>query len=166
MTILITYILIFSMVLIYLSPINFYDTKSDIINYGIRPFYHADSSHLIANMISFYGLSSMENILGSSQYLFAIVFIWFFSSLFLYVYHLIFKSQKVYTVGFSGVIFGLIVVYYTLMGKTTTETTYSLLLSIIPQLFMTGISSEGHACGILAGLLYVKVRNLFFLKIS
>ena len=83
------------------------------------------------------------------------MFIWIVSSVLLYIYHIIFPSRKVYTVGFSGVIFGLIVVFYSLMNYSHREMLLPLAAAIVPQLFTLGISYEGHIAGIIAGFLYL-----------
>lgn len=160
MTVILTYVIIFILVLIFFSGINYYNTQNEPTNYILRSLYHANIEHLAINMFSLYNLSYVETAVGRTQFVFAIVFIWLVSSLLLYFIHIIFPSRKVYTVGFSGVIFGLAVVFYSLLGETTTITLTRLLVGIIPQFFMQGISFEGHLSGIIAGVLYV----IFFEK--
>ena len=150
-----SYIILGMMILIYFSSLNFYDTNNEALNYLARSFYHANLEHLIANGVSFYMLSPIENTMGTGPFLFMLIFIWVVSSMLLYLYHSIFPSRKVYTVGFSAVIFGMFVVYYTLLNKSPGVTVAGLLISIVPQLFVPGISYEGHICGIIAGLIYV-----------
>ena len=150
----VTYIIIGIIVLIFFS-FNFYDTKYEPINYILRSLYHANTSHLVANSISLYALSFMEQAIGRTQFLFAILFIWILSSIILYIIHLLFPSRKIYTVGFSAVIFGLIVVYYFMMNNNAGITLAGLVISIIPQLFIRGISFEGHLSGIIAGFIYI-----------
>ena len=41
------------------------------------------------------------------------------------------------------------------LGKNKGITIAGLLLSIIPQLFVPGISYEGHICGVIAGFAYI-----------
>ena len=155
----VSYIILGIMLVIFFLSIH-YNTGYDIIDYPIRAFYHGNLNHLIANGISLYSLSFMENVIGSWTFLFAIIFIWIVSSLLLYLEHLILPSRKVYTIGFSGVIFGLIVLYYTLLNQSPGITSLGLIVSIVPQIFMPGISWEGHICGIIAGLLYVMLFPL------
>lgn len=152
----ITFIIIGIILIVYFTKLNFYNTGYEIIDYQLRAFYHANMTHLIANGISFWSLSFMEEVIGWGQFLFAILFIWVLSSIILYFIHMMFPSRKVYTVGFSGVIFGLIVVYYSLLGKGPVSLT-GLLVSIIPQLFVRGVSFEGHLAGIIAGIIYILI---------
>jgi rhomboid domain-containing protein 1 len=151
----ITYIILGIIVIIFFSPLNFHDTGHGIIDYPLHSLYHANIEHLIANNISLYSLSFIEDIIGGKQFLFAIIFIWIVSSILLYIEFTVLPSRKVYTVGFSGVIFGLIVIYFTLLNQSPTITLAGLIISILPQLATPGISFDGHLCGIIAGILYV-----------
>ena len=152
---LISYIIIGVIILIFVSPFNFYDTGNEPVNYLFRSFYHANITHLAANTISLYNLSFIEEIIGQKQFFFAMLFIWIVSSILLYVIHKFIPSRKVYTVGFSAVIFGLIVVYYSLLNRSPGVTFAGLVISILPQIVIPGISFEGHLSGIIAGIIYV-----------
>lgn len=160
----VTYIILGIIVIIYFSRLNFYDTHYALINYPLRSLYHANMEHLIANGISLYSLSFLEEQLGHGQFLFAIIFIWIFSSILLYFIHMIFPSTKVYTVGFSGVIFGLIVIYYSMLNMSPGITFTGLVISILPQLVAPGISFYGHLSGIIAGIVYVMLPFKKFTK--
>lgn len=151
----ITIIMISIMILVYLSSFNNYQLNNEVVNYAMRSFYHANMAHLISNMISFYYLSPIEDIVGETNFVFIIVFIWIVSSLLLYTYHQLFPSRKVYTIGFSGIIFGLIVVYYSLLGQKASVSVPGLIISILPQLVVPNISFEGHIAGIIAGALCI-----------
>jgi len=151
----ISYIILGIIILIFLTPINNFNTGKDIIDYPLHAFYHANTSHLIANSISLFSLSFIEEIIGWKQFLLAMVFLWIFSSIILYIIHLILPSRKVYTIGFSGVIFGLMVIYYSLLNQSPGITLVGLVISILPQLAIKGISFEGHLSGIIAGILYI-----------
>lgn len=151
----ITYIILGILVLVFFTGLNNVNTSNEPMNYLLRSFYHANLSHLVANGISFYGLSFIEDAIGSNNYLFSIVFIWVVSSMLLYIWHTIMPSRKIRTVGFSGIVFGLIVVYLSLMGKGFGLSAAGLAITILPQIFVSGISWEGHICGVIAGALYV-----------
>ena len=91
------------------------------------------------------------------MFLFAILFIWVVSSLILYLIHLLIPSVKKHTVGFSAVLFGLMIVYISLLyrDKNPYISYGGLIISILPQLMVPGISFVGHLCGILAGIIFV-----------
>lgn len=151
----VSYIILGIIVIVYITSLNNLSVSSDLINYPLRAFQHANLNHIAANAISFFSLSFIEGIMGHEHFLMAMIFIWIVSSLLLYGYHSIFPSRKIKTVGFSAVIFGLIVIYYTLLGSSKMITFVGLAVSIVPQLAVSGISHEGHICGIIAGILYV-----------
>lgn len=151
----VSYIILAILVLAYFTNMNMYETSSEIVNYQLRSFYHANLQHLAANAISFYGLSFIEDAIGTTQFIVCVTFLWFVSSLLLYVYHQIFQSRKIITVGFSAVVFGLFVVYFSLLHQSPSITVAKLVISILPQMLIPGISFEGHICGIIAGFLYV-----------
>lgn len=151
----ISYMIIGIMIMIFITPLNNANTSNEVLNYLLHTAYHANVSHIVANMLTFYGLSFIENIMGHHKFLLAILFIWIVSSIMLYIYHLMLPSKKVYTIGFSGVIYGLIVVYISLMGNKSDISIFDLIGSLIPQLFVPQISTEGHFFGIVAGFLYV-----------
>lgn len=155
----ITLIIIFIVTLIYFSRYNLKMFRGDLTNYMVGPLYHANMSHLLANMTSLFFLSRVEQSIGWGTYIEAILFIWVVSSLLLFTLHNLVPAMKVKTVGFSGIIFGLIVVNYVLSGMRSTTAAKYLILSIIPQIMIPNISVEGHFCGILAGLIYVKWRE-------
>lgn len=151
----VSYIILGIMFLVYLTPANNFNTSNEAINYLLRSFYHANIQHIVANAISFYSLSFIEDVMGSTSFIIMMVFLWIVSSMLLYIYHLIFPSRKVYTVGFSGIVFGMMVVYLSLMGQSPLIGITGLVISILPQLFVPGISHEGHICGIIAGAIYI-----------
>ena len=151
----VSYIILGVIILVFFTKLNFHETSNEMANYILRSLYHANIGHLAANAISFYSLSFIENIMGSWKFLFAMLFIWIASSLLLYAYQNIFKSRRIYTVGFSAVIFGLMVIYYSLLNLTPGITVTGLIISILPQILVPGVSFEGHICGVVAGLIYV-----------
>jgi rhomboid domain-containing protein 1 len=134
-----------------------YNFGTDWLNFPARALYHASWTHLLANGISFLGLSFLESYMGSGKYFLTILFIWIVSTIILWIIQKLFPSRKRLTVGFSGVIFGLVVVYIVAMAEKVGLSLFGLALSIIPQLFIPGISFEGHLSGIIAGIIYVVI---------
>ena len=151
----VTYIILGILILVFFTSLNNFNTDKDVLDYPLRSLQHANVQHLLANGVSLFALSFMEEIIGWGQFLMAILFIWIVSSIILLIIHTIFPSRKVHTVGFSGVIFGLFVVYFSLLGKGPGVTLAGLVISILPQLLTPGISFEGHLAGIFAGIIYV-----------
>ena len=161
-----SYVIMGILILVYISPLNFYNTSIEPFNYVLRSTYHANLSHLAANLFSFYFLSSIGDIIGEKHFLMAIIFIWIVSSILLYLYQQILPSRKFYTVGFSAVIFGLFVVYYSLIKQNNVISVGALLISIVPQILIPGISWEGHICGIIAGIIYVLLFKNFLKPVN
>ena len=141
-------------------------TNYTYVNYLLRDLYHANLIHLISNMLSFYFLSPLEDIMGHGRYLFSIIFIWILSTTIFYFYQKTTGQMDKITVGFSGVIFGLFVVYLSYLGRGASKYNIGILIAILaPQFFMPGISVSGHICGMIAGFIYValfengRIRN-------
>lgn len=153
----VTVIILGILIMVFLTSLNNFNTGNELVDYNLRAFYHANWSHLVANSISFIALSFMEEVMGWQQFFISIIFIWIVSSMILYIIHKLYPSRKVYTVGFSGVIFGLYVVYISLLNTSPTVSIVGLAISILPQFFVKGISFEGHLAGILAGIIYVLI---------
>ena len=156
----VTYKILGILLIIFMSELNMYSTGIDIFDYYLRTGYHVDMSHLLANGLSLIFLSPMESILGWQKFLFAILFIWLLSTLLLFLFHKIFPQRKSVTVGFSGVIFGLMVIYLSLLNKDQMLSIIALIMSIIPQFFVRGISFEGLLSVIIAGFIFIKTFNI------
>lgn len=155
-----SYIIMGILVLIFITKLNTLDVGNEFLNYQFRSLQHANLAHIAANLFSFYNLSFIEDIMGTKSFLLAMIFIWIVSSSLLYAYHRVFPSRKRHTVGFSAVIFGLIIIYYTLLNQSPGISLIGLALSILPQILVPGISWEGHICGIIAGIIYVMLFPL------
>lgn len=148
-------VILIILAIVFFTKLNNYTTHKDIIDYPLRAFYHANLTHLLANGFSFFILSFMEELIGWQNFLLAILFIWLLSSYILLGIHSFIPKTKVYTIGFSGVIFGLYVLYFSLLGNNNVVSIGGLILSILPQLFVKGVSFEGHLSGIIAGIIFV-----------
>lgn len=132
--------------------------SNKIIDNATSDLYHADMQHLIINLFSFILISPMETILGGKLFLLIIIFIWLVNTLIITLLQSTVPKFNRYSLGFSGVVIGLMVVYAWLLYKNK-NTAYLniglLLLSIIPQFFSKGISFEGHLSGFVAGLIAI-----------
>ena len=122
---------------------------------------HASVQHIAANLISFVNIGSYcEYHTRKSSYLLAIVFSMALSGLFVTFF------SNGYTVGFSGVVFGILGYFAVLLykddGQWDRSDLYLVGRMIVPNIivsFMPGISLAGHAGGfiggIIAGLLFI-----------
>jgi len=121
----------------------------------LRTLAHGDFLHLLANLFGLWKVRGLSESFTWWQTLIMILFIWVASTLGLYLIKMIGgKGDGRITIGFSGVLFGLFVVYYYLQSNNMSGVLLTLFQGILPHLLVPGISFEGHLAGILAGWLY------------
>jgi rhomboid domain-containing protein 1 len=123
----------------------------------MRAFAHGGLLHLISNLWGLWKVGSLTEDFSIPGLLSLIIFLWIASTIMLYIWNVLFLNNQKIVIGFSGVLFGLLVVFYYLQNRDIGETLWTLAPSIIPHLFMPQISFWGHLFGILSGLLYVKL---------
>ncbi|XP_074582766.1 rhomboid-like protein 14, mitochondrial [Curcuma longa] len=149
----------------------------DLKRFFLSPFYHLDDAHLFYNMTSLLwkgiqletSMDSLEFVsmvailLGMSQ---GITLLMARSLLIFFGYERAYYTE--YAVGFSGVLFALKVVLnaysdeYTYVHSMVIPTRYAAWAELILiQVFVPGVSFMGHLGGILAGLLYLKLRSSY-----
>jgi len=135
-------------------------------------WFHMGILHILLNMMSFLPLgSSLEKTLGTIRYAYLILLVSILNSFihifisYLLFYNPFYSTSFIYecSVGFSGVIFTLLVINL----HSSTEQTRSLfgiikvpssfyawVLLVVLQLIMPGVSFLGHLSGIISGYLY------------
>lgn len=171
----ITFIVIITLVLIQISQ-EFSTTATgsfidcDDTSY-LRQLYHSlthgNLLHLAINLYTFYQLSILETQLGSKNYFILLIAILFLSSgIYLLMNKLLYGNKIVCSVGFSGVLFGLIVWSRFIMNGSfnTTDMKMLLVLLILPTLRNPQISFMGHLSGLLAGLILWPILSNFLLN--
>lgn len=128
-------------------------------NYILRTFYHADILHLLANMITLYQLNSLtQHTQSRNQLIQIIAFSWIGSSLLLYLVHK-FLGQERIAIGFSGVLFSLIIINEYLRTNQFLTFSGQQISEILPQILFPGISFLGHLTGILTGIGYSTITK-------
>lgn len=132
----------------YLPNFNF-----EPLNYLLRVFFHANLQHVLANGMSLFAIKDLNKILTDTQILKIMVSIWIMSSLMLYLIHSINPDFKRITIGFSGVVLGLVIVNDYLTTGELFQVSFNNLLAILPHFFIPGVSFAGHLTGIIAGIL-------------
>ncbi|KAH0451795.1 hypothetical protein IEQ34_019094 [Dendrobium chrysotoxum] len=149
----------------------------DLRRFFLSAFYHMGESHLVYNMMSLLwkgiqletSMGSVEfasmvaALLGLSQ---GITLILAKSLLLFFDYETAYYNQ--YAVGFSGVLFAMKVVLNSesddltsLNGVLVPARHAAWVELILIQLFVPGVSFLGHLGGILAGLVYLKLRRSY-----
>ncbi|KAK6257807.1 hypothetical protein QUC31_001266 [Theobroma cacao] len=149
----------------------------DMKRFFLSPFYHVGESHLVFNMMSLLWKGiQLETSMGSSEFASMVIALVGMSqgitlllakSLLLFLdYERPYYAQ--YAVGFSGVLFALKVVLNSQSENYTNV--YGLIVParygawaelILIQMFVPGVSFLGHLGGILAGLLYLKMKRSY-----
>ncbi|CAK7327462.1 unnamed protein product [Dovyalis caffra] len=149
----------------------------DLKRFLLSPFYHASDSHLVYNMMSLLWKGiQLETSMGSAEFasmtaaLLAmsqgITLLLAKSLLFFFHYERPFYSE--YSVGFSGVLFAMKVVLNS--QSDNLSNVYGLVVParhaawaelILIQMFVPGVSFLGHLGGILAGILYLKLKRAY-----
>ncbi|CAK8563906.1 unnamed protein product [Lathyrus sativus] len=149
--------------------------NKDLQRFFLSPFYHIGDSHLVYNMISLLWKGiQLENSMGSLEYASTVASLLALSqsiTLILSKSLLIFFDYErsyyyEYSVGFSGVLFAMKVVLnsqsddYTNVYGVSVPSRYAAWAELILiQMFVPGVSFLGHLSGILAGLVYLRLRR-------
>mmetsp|Transcript_22707 Transcript_22707/g.29500 ORF Transcript_22707/g.29500 Transcript_22707/m.29500 type:complete len:247 (-) Transcript_22707:316-1056(-) len=134
-------------------------------------FSHANTGHLVFNMVALWNLRSMEALYGTAGYLSRSMIIWVLSKLFylMFMYpfsrapNMIMQRQAtVFTVGYSGALFGWMSAKalspqaqpYVLFGGLVLQPHVASIFSmLLTQIIVPNSSFFGHLSGILAGYL-------------
>ncbi|XP_034684819.1 rhomboid-like protein 14, mitochondrial [Vitis riparia] len=151
--------------------------NKDLKRFLLSPFYHMDEAHLVYNMMSLLwkGIqletsmgsaefaSMVATLLGMSQ---GITLLLAKSLLLFFDYERAYYSQ--FAVGFSGVLFAMKVVLnsqsadYTYVHGLIVPTRHAAWVELILiQMFVPGVSFLGHLGGILAGILYLRLKGTY-----
>jgi rhomboid protease GluP len=125
-----------------------------------RNFIHINFLHLFINLYAFYQLSTIELEIGSLSYFLLIILLALLQS----IIELIVRSQIDLTcsIGFSGILYGLLI--WTILSgqKTDLLMIVSVLLTIFASSELdTTISLSGHLIGVVSGILAVPIFSLF-----
>jgi len=120
-------------------------------------FLHANIQHILANMFSFLNLGLYcENFANKKKYLLALIVSLFTSALSVYLL----SNEYTYTVGFSGVVFGVLGFYAVCLYKNdgkldANEKNYlfRVIASNIIVSLMPGVSWQGHLGGFIGGFI-------------
>lgn len=143
----------------------------------LSPFYHVGEPHLVYNMLSLLWKGiQLETSMGSSEFASMVAALLTMSQgitlllakslLLFFDYEKPFYSE--YAVGFSGVLFAMKVVLnsqsenYTYVHGLVVPARYAAWAELVLiQIFVPGVSFLGHLGGILAGILYLKLKGSF-----
>ena len=132
----------------------------DVMTKFYRNFVHLEPFHLLGNLLGLYSLTRVETALGTKKFIKLISFLIIFNTIFESVLHKVRPDTKC-SIGFSGVLFGLITwerIYY---KKFDIPAILSLIFMIaMPSFTISNASLSGHIIGsiggIISGLLWAK----------
>jgi len=137
--------------------------ERSVKQYMTNSFYHANLMHLAFNMFALYQLSILEEHYGSFKFGIILVSLLILSN---FIHYLI--PDQNCTVGFSGVLIGLIVFDKFFNSNWILDITMIelvVLLVILPYLSNRRVSFFGHLSGIIAGIMLGFGFNLLKINI-
>lgn len=154
-----------------------FEQNKDLKRFFLSAFYHVGDSHLVYNMMSLLWKGiQLENSMGSVEFASMIAALLGMSQgitlllakslLLFFDYDRAYYSE--YAVGFSGILFAMKVVLNSQSDSLTQV--YGMVVParhaawaelILIQLFVPGVSFLGHLGGILAGILYLRLKGSF-----
>ena len=133
----------------------------DVLSAFSRNFIHVDPLHLIINLYGFYRLSDLEFSLGSIRYLVLILVLSFFQTVLEWLYLTIRPLGVSCSIGFSGILFGILTFMFFFDRGIDFTLLSALLLSIVSSAATDRrISFTGHLFGVIAGLLTVCLSRI------
>lgn len=146
----------------------------DLKRFFLSPFYHLNESHLVYNMLSLLWKGiQLETSMGSAEFASTVAALVAMSQGFTLLLAksllLFFEYERPYyqeyAAGFSGVLFAMKVILnaqsdeYTYVYGLLVPTRYAAWAELILiQMFVPGVSFLGHLGGILAGLLFLRLK--------
>ncbi len=133
------------------STITHLPCEQNILSILVRNYIHLDPIHLFINLMVFYQLSFLETQLHSWNYLILIAILTCLQSLLQIILNQI--VPLVCSIGFSGILYGL-VTYQLMQNHATKAQLLSFLTSVILiSLAIPNLSLSGHIVGCLSGYL-------------
>ncbi len=147
------------MIMVYFFHVPLPNTSVTGVDYILRSFYHADVIHLFSNLLVLSRLTSLGTLLSPWKLIQLLIFLAVVSALLLFALHTAFPSTRRLTVGFSGILFGLIVVKSALQGAQLTDILTDIGILLLPGILQPSVSFLGHFSGAIAGFIYVFLFN-------
>ena len=125
----------------------------DIYQVFIRNFVHVDNVHLVSNLFALYAISRVEEQMGFQPFIWLVVFLIAFNTLAEYITCKLWKDMKC-SIGFSGVLFGLMTWELITTRKVDLEVLLAIVLTVVvPSIGNKKISLAGHSIGAVSGVI-------------
>ena len=130
-----------------------------IINAFTRQLYHGDINHLAFNFIAFANLThQITQITGLFTYMIIFALIFVLMVILDYIFYGLGLIEC--SIGFSGVVFGLLGWVFLHQRGFNLQLLVDLALLLAPSLTTPGISFTGHLLGLVAGMLVYPVTRM------
>ena len=120
--------------------------------YIYRSFMHQDLNHLSTNIFTLWNLSELEKEFTALQFIYIVTFLLVASTAIHFLMDKITRTKNC-AIGFSGVLFGMLVFQLGKQGFDIITVGQMVLLLVLPSLTRTNISFTGHLSGVIAGIL-------------
>jgi membrane associated rhomboid family serine protease len=132
-------------------------------------FVHIDYLHLLSNLYGIHGLSRVEKKIGTINFVLLLLSLLILNTIFELILYNLFSNQITCSIGFSGVLYGILMFELFYDNKLDYEILSSLTISIIiPSTVNKKISLSGHIIGLISGSLIgficMKSNGLFVRK--
>ena len=125
--------------------------ENTIPNIFAGTFTHVEMAHLLSNLFALYALSRVEEEMGSKSFRWLLIFLLVFNTLIEYVVRSIWDFKC--SIGFSGILFGLITWEIVSNKNISIEVILSIIVIVIgPSMQNKQLSLEGHAIGAVSGI--------------
>lgn len=145
-------ILIIIFLLYTTSIIKSVSCSNDVLTIFYNNFVHTDFSHIVANLVSLYALSRVETKLSSKKFILLIIYLLIFNTVLETFANRLFNMPC--TIGFSGVLFGILAFDSFAFNTIDTYLVLSIVLQVLlPSFTVKNVSFLGHAIGAFSGIL-------------
>lgn len=139
-----------------------FENKNDVCNKSLfgsflRQFHHGNLTHFLFNMTAFANLTyNIQNKVGWTTYLLIIFMIMILNTLADYI---LYGADIIHcSIGFSGVVFGLLGWSLFYQRELSLSLITDIILLLLPSLWIRKISFSGHLIGLLSGILVYYLR--------
>lgn len=116
-------------------------------------FVHLDTAHLISNLYALYALSRVEKQMGYKSFIWLFIFILLLNTLLEFVVKKMFSNVNC-SIGFSGVLFGLMTWEITSNNEVDIQIILAIIATVLSSSFgKNNISLVGHFIGAISGII-------------
>jgi membrane associated rhomboid family serine protease len=143
-------VIVFSLYLT--SAIKAIPCGKDVLSQFFSNFVHVDIAHMLSNLYSLYALSRVETRLGSKSFMTLVIVLLVSNTVIETLLHKLKPDMKC-SIGFSGVLFGIVAWEMTSSRKIDMYLLSAIALQVItPSLSSSKVSFAGHAVGAISGV--------------